>query len=243
MTISVEKLSFSYQKDIPVLTNISFSIPKGQFIGVFGPNGGGKTTLLKILLGLIKPSTGSVKILDTSPHQAQAKMGYVPQMRHFDPQFPITVMEVVLQGCLAIYRGWGPYSTTAKDRAFDALKKMGLEEKAKARFGALSGGQMQRVLIARALASQPEILLLDEATVGVDPESLKNLFQLLLELRGEITILLVTHDLQAIAKQMDGLLCINQQLTPYSPQQVCEHFAMGLYHPLLIKKEGEHGSD
>ena len=230
MTLSVENLSYSYDKGVPILENLSFSVKKGQFIGIFGPNGGGKTTLLKLLLGLIKPLSGTVSILDSS------HIGYVPQVRRYDRQFPISVLEVVLQGCLSTHK-WGSFSRVAKDKAIDALKKVGMEGKANVAFGTLSGGQIQRTLIARALASNPEILLLDEATVGIDPEALNEIFRFLISLRGKITILLVTHELQAIAKEMDRLFCINKQLSTYSPEEVCEHFAMGLYHPPLMKKK------
>lgn len=236
MTLSAQDLAFSYDKRYPVLEEISFTVNQGQFVGIFGPNGGGKTTLLMLLLGLLAPSRGDLKILGTTPEEASSKIGYVPQVRRFDRQFPISVLEVVLQGCLAKHRGFGNFSGEAKRQAIACLEKVGLADKARAPFGTLSGGQIQRTLIARALVSEPELLLLDEATVGVDPEALSEIFKFLIGLKGKITILMVTHDLQAIAKEMDQLFCINRQLTPYSPEQVCEHFALGLYHPKLMKK-------
>ncbi|MBS0629905.1 MAG: ATP-binding cassette domain-containing protein [Verrucomicrobia bacterium] len=227
MTIAVQDLSFSYDKKTPVLEEIEFRIENGQFIGVFGPNGGGKTTLLMLLLGLLNPTKG--KLI------AQGRIGYVPQVRRFDRQFPISVLEVVLQGCLADYRGWGNFSAEAKKRAFEALEKVGLADKARAPFGTLSGGQIQRTLIARALASNPEILLLDEATVGIDPEALSEIFKFLISLKGELTVLMVTHELQVIGREMDQLFCIDRTLTLYSPEQICQHFALGLYHPKLMQ--------
>ncbi|MDN3506991.1 MAG: ATP-binding cassette domain-containing protein [Simkaniaceae bacterium] len=231
MTLSVENLFFSYEKQTPILEDVSFSVEKGKFIGFFGPNGGGKTTLLKLLLGLQSPSNGKISVLGQDPSDVTDRLGYVPQVRRFDRSFPISVFEVVLQGCLSKYRGYGSFSQELKDKAYSALEKVGLQDKADAPFGTLSGGQIQRTLIARALASDPEILLLDEATVGVDPDALKEIFRFLLSLRGTITIILVTHDLQAIASEMDSLFCINRQLSTYSPKQVCDHFSMGLYHP------------
>lgn len=231
MTLSVENLFFSYEKSSPVLENISFSVEKGKFIGIFGPNGGGKTTLLKLLLGLQSPTSGKITVLGQDPSDVTDRLGYVPQVRRFDRSFPISVFEVVLQGCLSKYRGYGSFSKELKEKAFSALEKVGLQDKAEHPFGTLSGGQIQRTLIARALATDPEILLLDEATVGVDPDALKEIFRFLLSLRGKITIILVTHDLQVIASEMDSLLCINRELSTFSPKQVCEHFSMGLYHP------------
>lgn len=237
MTVSVRNLCFSYEKRSPILEGISFDVNEGQFIGVFGPNGGGKTTLLQLLLGLLKPSSGQVRILGKFPEETSNQTGYVPQVRRFDKQFPISVLDVVLQGCLSSFRGWGSFSSAAKKDALEALEKVHLQDKAHQAFGSLSGGQIQRTLIARALASKPKLLLLDEATVGIDPETLDEIFQFLLTLKGEITTILVTHQLQAIAKEMDFLLCVNRELTLFSPQQVCEHFAMGLYHPPLMKKD------
>ena len=236
MTIHVENLSFHYEKRFPVLRDISFNVNKGQFIGIFGPNGGGKTTLLRLLLGLAHPSNGIIQILEISPEKASDRIGYVPQVRHLDKQFPISVMEVVLHGCLSSHH-IGNFSSVSKKKALEALERVNLADKKNQAFGTLSGGQIQRTLIARALVSDPEILLLDEAMAGIDPEASHEIFQLLVELRGKITILLVTHELLSIAKEMDHLLCINRDLTVYTPDQVCSHFAMGLYHPPLIKKE------
>lgn len=241
MTIAAQNLSFYYQKGQPILEDISFAIPQHDFVGIFGPNGGGKTTLLKLLLGLEKPSKGTVALCGKPPQEASKEVGYVPQIRHFDPQFPITVKEVVLQGCFAHYRGYGPFSKEAQTRALEALEQVGLTSLAHRSFSTLSGGQIQRTLIARALATQPKILLLDEATVGIDPDALQEFFLLLKTLRKKMTILLVTHDLQMIAKEMDRLLCIQRTLTVYTPDQVCGHFAMGLYHPPLLKEKKNHG--
>jgi len=241
MTISVENLSFFYQKSQPILDEISFTISEGDFVGIFGPNGGGKTTLLKLLLGLERPCSGTVQLCGKPAKEASKEVGYVPQTRHFDPQFPITALEVVLQGCFTIYRGYGPFPEEAKLRAMEALQQTGIANLAHRPFSALSGGQIQRTLIARALASKPKILLLDEATVGIDPEALQEFFDLLKGLRKKMTIVLVTHDLQLIAKEMDRLLCVQRFLTSYTPDQVCEHFAMGLYHPPLLKKKEKDG--
>lgn len=237
MTISVQNLFFSYEKSLPVLEDLSFSIDKGAFVGIFGPNGGGKTTLLKLLLGLLSPTKGTITTLGKSPSEVSERLGYVPQVRRFDKNFPISVLEVVLQGCLSKYRGYGNYPERLKHKALESLEKVGLSDKAKQPFGNLSGGQLQRTLIARAISCDPEILFLDEATVGIDPEALEEILQFLLKLRGEITIILGTHDLQAIAKEMSQLFCIHRQMTMYTPAQVCEHFAMGLYHPKLMRKD------
>lgn len=233
MTIEIEDLIFSYEKT-PILEQISLRISQGEFIGIFGPNGGGKTTFLKLLLGFNKPDKGVIRIFGNPPEEMRGILGYVPQMKHFDKQFPISVLEVVLQGSLSRTSWWGGYLKTEKNRARDFLKKVQLEEKENAAFGTLSGGQIQRALIARALMGDPKILLLDEPTASVDANAEQIIYELLLSLKGKITILMVTHDLQPILDKAGRLLCIHRQLTSYLPKEVCDHFALGLYHPKTL---------
>lgn len=240
MTLLVQNLFFQYDKRFSVLDDISFSVSKGEFIGIFGPNGGGKTTLLRLLVGLLEPTKGKIEVMGRQPNEISHKIGYVPQVRRFDKQFPISVMEVVLQGRLCNHKGFLGFSQQDKEIAKRSLERVGLEDRAESPFGLLSGGQIQRTLIARALASEPDILLLDEAMAGVDPSAFKEILNFLLTMKGEITILLVTHELMAVAPQMDRLLCINRSLTPYTQNEVCGHYAMGLYHPPLMPKEDSH---
>lgn len=225
MTIDVKDVSFSRGKT-PILKHINLHVKKGEFIGIFGPNGGGKTTFLKLLLGLLKPSHGSIEIFGQPPEMARSRMGYVPQAKLFDLQFPISVLDVVLMGLLSKKN-----DKKAKEKARSALAKVHLLDKESKPFGTLSGGQAQRVLIARALVGEPEILLLDEPTVSIDAEAEKTTYELLSELKGHITILMVTHDLQPILEKAGRLVCIHQKLSTYLPKEVCEHFALGLYHP------------
>lgn len=234
MTLSAYDLTFSYDKEC-ILQSASLQISSGEFIGFFGPNGGGKTTLLKLLLGLLTPQKGKVSIMDRSPHEVRDKMGYVPQVKGFDRMFPITAIEVVMQGLLSQIRVG--FSKALCERAREALKQVSLVHKEKAPFGTLSGGEMQRVLIARALVSKPKILFLDEATAGVDLQAQEEIYKLLFLLKGSLTIIFVTHDLQSIVTHADRLYCINRSITPYAPSEVCEHFALGLYHPTLMEKK------
>lgn len=226
MTIEVKEVSFSRNKTL-ILDSINLSVEEGEFVGIFGPNGGGKTTFLKLLLGLLKPNHGSIKIFDKSPEMARSRMGYVPQAKLFDPQFPISVLDVVLMGLLS-----KKMTRQTKEKARYFLEKVHLADKANKPFGTLSGGQAQRVLIARALVGNPDILLLDEPTVSIDAEAEKTIHELLSEMRGKITILMVTHNLQPLLKKADRLVCIQQKLSIYQAKEVCEHFALGLYHPL-----------
>ncbi len=232
--VIVDKLSFSYP-NTPILSQASFKVDPLEFVGIIGPNGGGKTTLLKLLLGFLKPTSGSIEIDGKNPKESYPKIGYVPQTLGIDKQFPITVIEVVLSGCLSTLSSFGFYHAEQKKQAHDALCQVGLENLADKPIGQLSGGQMQRVLIARALVTKPTLLLLDEPTASIDPQGEKEIFSLLKSLRKSITILMVTHDLNAAIQEVDRLLLVQGTVTPLTLKEVCEHFAMGLYHAPLLQ--------
>lgn len=230
MSISVKGLSFSYEK-LAVLDGVDLEIAPGRFVGIFGPNGGGKTTFLNLLIGQLKPEKGSIILAGKSPKDAITQVGYVPQIRRFDRQFPISVLEVVLQGILSKLSWWGFFTKEQKDKARSALAQVDLLHKEKDSFGTLSGGEMQRALIARALVGEPKILLLDEATAHVDLSTQRQILELLIKLKGSMTILMVTHDLQMIVNEAETLVCINRKLNLYEREEVCRHFSIGLYHP------------
>ena len=233
--IVLENVSFAYDNTL-VLENVNLSIQEGDFVGIFGPNGGCKTTLLQIIMGFLSPNEGKVSLWGDLPEKAFSQIGYVPQVARFDKQFPITVEEVVLMGCLSHLSFWGTLKSEQKQIASEALKQVGMESFKDYSFGKLSGGQAQRVLIARALASKPKLLILDEPTASVDPEAEEAILQILTSLKGSITILMVTHDLQTILQKVEKLLCVHRHIHMLSPSEVCEHFGLGLYHSPLIKK-------
>lgn len=228
--IKVDTLSFSYN-GMPVLSQVDFSVKKGEFIAIFGPNGGGKTTLLKLLMGFLKPQKGHISIFGHCCEEKRQFIGYVPQVAHFDKDFPISVLEVVLMGCLSHLSFFGTLPEKTKTQAKNALDRVGLLPLASRSFGSLSGGQAQRALIARALVSEPKLLLLDEPTASVDPTAEKEILEILGNLKGEMTILMVTHDLQSVVHQVDRLLCVRREVSSYLPSEVCDHFLLGLYHP------------
>lgn len=231
--IEIENLNFAYDKNV-VIENASLKIQKGDFVGIFGPNGGGKTTLLRLLMGFLKPTTGKILLFGKAPKNTRHKLGYVPQVVRFDKQFPITVFELVLTGALSQCSWWGSYPKHVKEKAEKALEKVGLCDLKNRAFGTLSGGQAQRVLIARALVSDPEVLLLDEPTASVDARSEEEIHALLLELKGQMTILMVTHDLQAILDKTTTLLCVRKTIHSLLPKEACSHYALGLYHDPVI---------
>ena len=236
MAIQLHNLSFQYDEN-PLLQDVSLEIGSGECIAIFGPNGGGKTTLLRLLMGFLHPSSGTILIDGMPPKKRRRQMGYVPQISHLDRQFPITALDVVKMGALSpsIFPSYAP---DCHEEALAMLDKVGLKEMSKASFGSLSGGQSQRVLIARALMGKPDYLFLDEATASVDPTAEKDFHALIEQLKGTITIVMVTHDLPAEMSYIDQFFCVYRNITPYSPAQVCDHFAKGLYHPPLKRKEG-----
>lgn len=231
--IFLKDVSFSYE-NVPVLKQINLKIPQGTFVGIMGPNGGGKTTLLKILMGFIKPTSGKVKIFNHPPSRIRTRIGYVPQFHRADREFPITVFELVLMGALAKTSFFGFYPQEIKLKAQALIEELGLGPFMKKPFSSLSGGFAQRALFARALLSDPDLLFLDEPTSNIDAPSATAILDRLENLKGKKTILLVTHDLTTIVKRVDQVVCVQTQATSYLPTEICEHFALGLYHTPLL---------
>ncbi|RXK88121.1 ABC transporter ATP-binding protein [Chlorobaculum sp. 24CR] len=200
-----------------VLDGLSLSVHEGDFLAVLGPNGGGKTTLLKVVLGLVRPTSGSVTVFGKEPGCAAGRIGYVPQRLDFDRSFPISAMEVVLMGRLSRKKLFQRYGRQDRQKALEALETTGLASLAQRRIGALSGGELQRALIARALAGEPELLLLDEPTASVDPDMKTTIYDLLDQLKKSHTIVLVTHDTGTIARHVSRIACLNCTLDMHEP--------------------------
>lgn len=237
--IEIEELFFSFHA-VPVLHKIDLKIQKGEFIGIIGPNGGGKTTLLKILMGFLSPSQGTVYIDGRPPSQVRQKIGYVPQIHRMDRDFPITVWELILLGALSKIPAIGSIPQEIEKKALELLDEFGLSSFKNNSFASLSGGLAQRALFVRALLSDPEIILLDEPTANVDAASTRQILLKLDRLKREKTILIVTHDLRTIVERVDRILCVEGHLHSMLPQEVCEHFALGLYHTPLLDQPKNH---
>lgn len=212
--ISVDDVSFGYTAS-PVVYDISFAVEAGEYVGMIGPNGSGKSTLLKLVLGLLAPDTGEIRLLG---HPARAfedreRIGYVAQdVTENTKEMPITVQEVVLMGRYP-HAGFRRLRPADRDRAGEALRTVGIEHLADRRVTRLSGGQRQRAYIARALAAEAELLILDEPTVGVDAESVEAFFELLDRLNEEgMTILLVEHDIGAVLEHASRVICLNGEV-------------------------------
>lgn len=216
-TIVDFKNIFFYYGEEPVLENISFSIKRNDFIAIMGPNGGGKTTLLKIMLGLLKPYKGTVKVFDKEPAEGRKLIGYLPQNVFFDLNFPINVFDTVIMGR---YRGpVKKYSEKDKKSALDALGTVGMLEYRDRHISMLSAGQLQRVLIARAIAREPELLLLDEPMASVDPGTQESIYELFVELNKSMAVVFVTHDIGAISIYIDRVFCLNRKLFYHGPKE------------------------
>ena len=195
-----------------ILEDVNLKVQKRDFLGIIGPNGGGKTTLLKVILGLIKPDRGSVRVLGTTPENARKRIGYLPQRSLFDQSFPTTALQVVLMGRYGRRGMFRRYSSGDRQAALEALEKVGMASYAQRAIGAFSGGEQQRIFVARALVSEPELLLLDEPAAGIDAARQKEFYELLGELNEKITIVMVSHDISAVSRYVDKIACVNQKL-------------------------------
>lgn len=211
--ITVSDLNVSYGADEPVLQDISCSITSGSIAIIVGPNGSGKTTFLKALLGLIKPRSGSIKVLGLDPSEARPRVGYVPQRFAIDHTFPITVFEFLRFS----------HPDIPEKTINDYLEHLGMSAMRSAMFGALSGGQLQRVLVIRGVLHAPEILFLDEPASGIDIGGEQTFYDLILHLHKEHanTIVMVSHEIDVVARFADTVLCLNKKLVCHgAPEEV-----------------------
>jgi zinc transport system ATP-binding protein len=240
--IQIENLDFAYGR-IPVLEQASLSIGDKEFVCVVGPNGGGKTTLLKLLLGLLEPQGGTVSVFGKAPALGRKWIGYLPQHANLDPKFPVTALDVVLMGRLGKTRGIGFYTKTDKSAAHDMLARVGLDPLANRPMATLSGGQRQRVLIARALVSGPKLLLLDEPTSSLDDFVERELYELLQELNTELTVVVVTHDIAFVSSYVEKVVCVNRQVHVHPTSEIDENIIHDMYgeHVHMVRHDQEHG--
>lgn len=206
--VELRDVSFAYD-GLPVLSHVDFELLEGDFVGVIGPNAGGKTTLLKLILGLIEPDEGTVRVFGRPAREARGMVGYVPQYARFDRSFPIRVRRAVAMGTLGRTRPRVDDVETAVSRALERVELSGVADR---QIGHLSGGQLQRVLIARALVGDPELLLLDEPTSSVDTRIGRSVHELLEELSHDMTIVLVSHDIGVISRHVGTIACLNVEM-------------------------------
>ena len=223
-----------------VLRNISFVLWEKDFLGMIGPNGGGKTTLLKAILGLLKPSTGQIVFYENRQRVAGLKIGYLPQINQIDKDFPISVFEVVASGLMAEKKGWLKYTDEQQRQIYATLDRMGISEKAKCPVGELSGGELQRVLLGRAIVSRPRILILDEPNTFVDKLFESRLYQLLEEINEDTAIILVSHDTGTILPLVKNIACVNETLHYHAGNNLTEEWLGQAYHcPIELIGHGD----
>lgn len=218
--IEIENVNFSYTREL-VLRNVSLSVPAEEFLGIVGPNAGGKSTLIKLILGLLEPDSGTIRVLGKAPVMARSQIGYVPQYPTFSRRdFPINVLDTVLMGRLGFTSRPGGYSKADRNIATEAMQAVEILDIANRPIGSLSGGQLQRVLIARALACKPEILILDEPTANIDMRVEEDIFGLLKQYNDHMTIIVVSHDIGFISGYVDRVACLNQTLVCHATDEI-----------------------
>lgn len=226
--IEINDVWAGYDK-FSVLEDINLTVYPTDFIGLIGPNGGGKTTLLKVILGLIKPTRGSVQIMGTNVEDGRCMVGYVPQLVELDRQFPIRVWEVVLMGLLGCRQPFQRITEAEREIIHNALLQVNLQDIGNRAMGELSVGQRQRVYIARALATNPSILLLDEPTASIDPQIANNIYEMLFHLNETISIVMVSHDMNAVSAYVKTIGCLNRHLHYHGTKEITEDMAQAMY--------------
>ena len=227
--IEIRNVWFSYA-EYPVLKDVDLDVQQGEFLAIIGPNGGGKTTLLKLILGILKPDRGSVRVFGEEPRKAAGRIGYVPQETSFNRNFPITVFDVALMGKLGEDRRKRGDSKRERESVQESLRRVDMWKYRNRRIGELSGGQRQRVFIARALASEPEILFLDEPTASVDVEGQSTLYHFFNELNKTVTIVVVSHDVNVLSSYVKSVACVNQRVFFHDESEITPDMLQQAYH-------------
>jgi len=226
--IVLENVSFAYD-GTPALEDVSLEVEEREFLGLVGPNGGGKSTLLRIVLGLLAADSGRVRVLGLPPARARGELGYVPQFAAFRRDFPVTVEETVLLGRLGKTRMLLGYRAHDRALARRAMEETSVAELRTRPIETLSGGQLQRVLIARALAGEPRILLLDEPTANIDLRAEVDIFDLLKRLNARMTIVVVSHDIGFISQYVTRVACLNRTLLCHTASPISGEVIEQLY--------------
>ena len=209
--IKIEHLAAGYE-DKQVLQDVNLTVYKDDYLGIIGPNGGGKTTLMRLILGLKKPQDGTIKYYKDGKEVKEITMGYLPQYNALDKQFPISVYEVVLSGLSKTKRLFARYSKAQHQQVLDTLKHMQLEDLKDRHIGALSGGQLQRVLLARAIVAKPDVVILDEPNTYIDRRFQKQMYEMLEQINQECAIIIVSHDIAEVLNNVKHIACVNHHL-------------------------------
>lgn len=242
--IDIAGVHFAYG-EVPVLEDVTLSVAPGEFLGIVGPNAGGKSTLLKLILGLLKPSAGRIRVLGEPPRRARRRIGYVPQYPGFARDFPISVEDVVLMGRFGLRSGLGgrlgPWARADRAAASAALDEVEALDLRRRQIGTLSGGQLQRVLLARALVGEPKLLILDEPTANIDQRLEGEIFELLAQLNRRLTIVVVSHDIAFISAYVSRVACLNRTLVCHATDSIDGQIIEDLYGEHVRRIQHAHG--
>jgi zinc transport system ATP-binding protein len=236
--VEIRNLSAGYGQNV-VLREVNLTIQQFDFIGVIGPNGGGKTTLLKALLGLIPPMGGEIRFGESMTEGSTHRIGYLPQINNIDRKFPVTVYDVVRSGLMSRKRLIGRYSSEENDRSNLLMSEMGISGIRKKAIGELSGGQIQRALLCRALVNNPKLLILDEPNTYVDNRFERELYEKLKILNDQLAILLVSHDLGTISTYVKSYACVNSSLHYHAGNKVTPELLKSYECPIQIISHGD----
>ena len=239
--VDITNLTLGYEGKPNVLTGVSFSISPDDFLGIIGPNGGGKTTLLKAILGLIEPRSGSITYYDGEARTGSLNIGYLPQINRIDKKFPISVSQVILSGLTPGKNIWRRYSSKERQKVVEVAGRLGIEELLPRAIGELSGGQLQRVLLGRAIVDNPKLIILDEPSTYVDKLFETNFYKLLGDINKEIAIVLVSHDVGTIISQVKNIACVNKGLHYHAGTDISQEWLLNAYDSCPIEILG-HGS-
>ena len=239
--IDIKNVTLGYEGKPDVLHDISFSIYADDFLGIIGPNGGGKTTLLKAILGLLKPRSGSILYYDKGVETDSLNIGYLPQINRIDKKFPISVSQVILSGLTPRKHLFKKYNKRDQQKVEEVAERLGVFPLLSRPIGELSGGQLQRVLLGRAIVDNPRLIILDEPSTYVDKLFETNFYKLLGDINKEIAIVLVSHDVGTIISHVKNIACVNKGLHYHAGTDISQEWLLGAYDSCPIEILG-HGS-
>lgn len=243
--VTLRDVDFAYGAT-PALKRVTCTVHDGDFVSIIGPNGGGKSTLMRLMLGLEPPHSGEVRLLGGPPRETRLRAGYMPQHLQVDASFPMTVDDVVMMGRLSGPLPWGPHRAGDRAAAAQALAACDMNGLRDRPFASLSGGQRQRVLIARALACDPAVLMLDEPTASLDPGVQDELYALLKHLNESMTVVIVSHDVSVVSKHVNRVFCVNMTVSEHCVTEIPDEMARLFYGPAglrLVRHDHDHTLD
>lgn len=238
--LEISNMSVGYDNNPNVLQNVNLDVFQSDFLGIIGPNGGGKTTLLKTILGLVKPNKGQINFFKDGAKISNLNIGYLPQINQIDRKFPISVYDVILSGLTMDKKFFTSYTPIQKKRAVAVAQKMGLENFLDKAIGELSGGQLQRTLLGRAIVDKPSLLILDEPNSYVDKRFETNFYKILEEINLETAIILVSHDVGTVVSMVKNIACVNEGLHYHSGANITTDWLEKTYNSCPIEIIG-HG--